>query len=291
MIDKKQIPILNRIPMTRVKLIIARMLYTVLKIILRKDRHRIRRGGISYEVDLTEGIDLSLFLFGNFQSYITGNKYFSLKKDAVVFDIGANIGSMTLKFSQMTPHGRVYAFEPTDYAFNKLLRNISMNPELSKRIIPVQSFVRDRSEPDHQIEAYASWKVNGKSSDTHPLHGGTIQTADAVSGITLDDFCEKEDIQRVDLIKIDTDGHELRVLRGARKTVEKFFPYIIFEVGLYVMEEQGIVFKKYFDYFSSLDYILINSKNGKVIAIENYFKQIPLKATTDIIALPPGRLA
>jgi len=290
MFDKKQIPILNRIPMTRVKLFIARMLYTVLKIILRKDRHRIRRGGISYEVDLTEGIDLSLFLFGNFQSYITGNKYFSVKQDAVVFDIGANIGSMTLRFAQLASHGRVYAFEPTDYAFNKLLCNISMNPELSERITPVQSFVSDHSGADHQIEAYASWKVNGKSSDTHPLHGGTIQTAAAVSGITLDDFCEKEDIQRVDLIKIDTDGHELRVLRGARKTVEKFFPCIIFELGLYIMEEHNITFEHYFDYFSSIEYIMINSKNGKSVTAENYFQQIPLRATTDIIALPPGRL-
>ena len=276
--------------MTRVKLFIARMLYAVLKIILRKDRHTIRRGGIFYEVDLTEGIDLSLFLFGNFQSYITGNKYFSINKDAVAFDIGANIGSMTLRFSQMVPHGRVYAFEPTDYAFKKLLRNISMNPGLSERIIPIQVFVSDHSESDSRIEAYASWKVNGKSPVTHPLHGGTIQTATAVSAITLDDFCEKEDIQRVDLIKIDTDGHELKVLRGARKTVEKFRPCIIFEVGLYVMEEHNITFKDYFDYFLSAGYILVNSKDGKVVKLENYFKQIPLNATTDIIALSLGRL-
>lgn len=290
MSKKNQIPVFNRIPMTLVKLFIARSMYRALKCFVRSDIHTIRRGGISFEVDLTEGIDLSIFLFGNFQKHITQNKYLSLKCDSVVLDIGANFGNMALRLAKAVPSGRIYAFEPTDYAFNRLLRNLSVNPDLSERITPVQSFVSDRSEAAHRIQAYASWKVDGTSPEAHPLHGGLISTSASISTVSIDDFCEKNDIKDVDLIKIDTDGHELKILRGARKTLEKFLPHIIFEIGFYLMEENSNTFELYFDYFSSAGYILANIKNGKPITLENYFRQIPLRATTNIIAIPPGRL-
>ena len=67
-----------KIPMTRVRLAFARLLYSLFHMILREDRQVIRRKGIFYEVDLTEGIDLSLYVFGNFQDYVSRNKYFSI---------------------------------------------------------------------------------------------------------------------------------------------------------------------------------------------------------------------
>ena len=290
MYDKKQIPLLNRLPITRIKLIIARVLYRILSILLRQDQRYIRRDGINYKVDLTEGIDFSIFLFGNFQHYITQNRYFSLPDDAIVFDIGANIGSMAFKFAQLAQKGCVYAFEPTNYAFNKFKINLALNPELSRRIVPLQLFVSDHSEIKHKIKAYSSWRIDGKYTNAHPLHGGIIKSAESVVAVTIDDFCREREIPRIDLIKIDTDGFEYFILRGAKKSLGKFLPYIIFEIGIYVMEERGISFEQYYDYLSSLGYNLINAKNGKDVTIENYLKQIPLRSTTDIIAIPPTPL-
>lgn len=289
MYDKSQIPILNRLPVTRIKLCIARVLYHVLHFILRTDHHLIRRGGIFYDIDLSEGIDLSLYLFGNFQGYITNNNYFSLPPDAVVFDIEANVGSLTLRFAQLVRRGRVYAFEPTGYAFTKLLRNLSLNPELAERVIPVQLFVSDHSGSNHQMNAYSSWKVDRTASDAHPIHGGTVQSAKSVPTITIDSFCMERNIRRVDLIKVDTDGYEIQILKGASKTLKKYHPYIIFEIGLYIMEEHNVTFEHYFEYLSLFGYTLINSKKGRTITLENFFRQIPLRSTTDIIAIPPNR--
>jgi len=280
---------LNQIPMTRIKIWIARTLYWIIHRVLRKDIHLICRKGVRYEVDLTEGIDLSLYLFENFQDHVTRQKYFSIPESAVIFDVGANIGSMTLRFAQQVPNCHVYAFEPTDYAFNKLTRNITLNPVLVERITPVQLFVSDQTELDHQIKAYSSWKVDGTSVDSHPLHGGSIKPAESIPIVTLNDFCSENKIRKVDLIKIDTDGHELLVLAGAASTIEKFRPLVIFEVGLYVLEERGEVFEQFFLNFSSFKYDLINSKDGKKITRENYHKQIPLRSTTDIIAVPRKR--
>jgi FkbM family methyltransferase len=262
------------------------VLYRLLRLMMVSNKKRIRRRGIHYEVDLTEGIDLSLFLFGNFQRHVIANNYFSMSAEAIIFDIGANIGSMTMNFARMVPGGRVYAFEPTYYAFEKLQRNISLNPELAKRVQAVQLFVSDRSGPVHNIEAYSSWKVDGSAQKTHPLHGGMIRNAEGVSTITLDDFCIENQISRVDLIKIDTDGHELQVLTGACKTLGKYTPFLIFEIGLYTLREQNVEFERYLKLLKTLDYVLINSKNGIEVTLDNYWRQIPLKSTTDIIAVP-----
>jgi len=288
MINQAEIPLLNRLPMTRIKIFIAQVLYRIIHLALRHDIRRVRRGGLSYELDLSEGIDFSIFLFGKFQRHVIGGKFFKLPENAVVFDVGANIGSMTLQFARMVPNGHVYAFEPTNYAYAKMNHNLALNQELAKRITPVQSFVSNRTEPHSSINAYASWKVDGSPSIKHPLHGGMIQSAESIPSITLDDFCLAKNLSNVDLIKIDTDGHELPVLEGASETIRKFLPHIIFEIGLYVLKEQGIQFGRYFEILSSYAYTLINSKNGERITIENYHEIIPLRSTTDIIAIPPG---
>lgn len=278
--------ILDKIPMTRVKLFIARILYLVLHTLLHKDNHLIRRKGIVYQVDLSEGVDLSLFLFGNFQNHVVNQKHVELKDDDVVFDVGANIGSMALGFAQQLPRGHVYAFEPTDFAFSKILNNLALNPHLAKRITPVQFFLSDQTKSDHEIQAYASWKVDGSAANIHRLHGGAVKSAQSVPAVTLDDYCSINRIQRVDLIKIDTDGHELKVLRGARRTVEKNRPYIIFEIGLYILKEQKIEFEQIYRYFAGYNYYLFNGKGGQQITLENFSYRIPGRSTTDIIAVP-----
>jgi FkbM family methyltransferase len=285
--DQLKTPILNKIPMTRVKLFIARLVYILFHLLLRKNKHTIRRKGVVYQVDLSEGVDLSLFLFGNFQEHVTNQKYVQLKDDAVIFDVGANIGSMAFRFAQRVPRGHVYAFEPTDFAFSKLSNNLALNPQLAKRITPVQLFLSDQTKSDHQIQAYASWKVDGSASNTHPLHGGAIKSAQAVPAVTLDDYCLINRIHRVDLIKIDTDGHEFSVLRGARRTIEKNRPYIIFEIGLYVLKEQNIEFDQIYTYFAGYDYYLINAKGGQRITLQNFSYRIPRCSTTDVVAVPP----
>src|SRR5580765_6954084 len=199
--------LLHRLPLTRIKLLAARVIYRALRLVLRDDRRRIRRKGINYEVDLSEGIDLSLFVFGGFQDHVTKSKNFSVKSDAIILDVGANIGAMALRFAQCTPQGHVYAFEPTAYAYQKLLRNLSLNPELSARTTPIQAFLSDQIEASRSVQAYSSWKVDGSATDAHPVHGGVIHDGESVAVLTIDEFCRTQEIERVDLIKIDTDGH------------------------------------------------------------------------------------
>jgi FkbM family methyltransferase len=278
--------LINHLPITQIKLFCGRILYSILHLIYREDRRIITRNGIKYEVDLSEGIDLSVFAFGKFQGNVSDNKHISLPEDAVVFDVGANFGIMALQYAKAVSSGKVYAFEPTYYAFSKLKRNLELNPELAKRIVTVQSFVSSRTCKETNIKAYASWKVGGAvENGRHSIHRGTIKSTEGIGKLSLDDFCVENKIGRLDFIKIDTDGHEYEVLKGAQKVITKFKPIVIFEVGLYVMEENNIDFSIYLNYFGSLGYSLFTSGNIKKIDAANYRRCIPSKGTTDILAI------
>lgn len=280
---------INWLPITKMKLFFGRMLYRVVHLIYRENRRIILRNGITYEVDLSEGIDLSVFLFGKFQGHVSENKHISLPEDAVIIDVGANFGIMALQFAKLAPLGKVYAFEPTHYAFSKLKRNLELNPELAGHITAIQSFVSSASSKETDIRAYSSWKVGGEAKDPkHGVHGGTVKSAEGIGKVSLDDFCEETKIGRLDFIKIDTDGHEYEVLKGGRKVITEFRPIVIFEVGLYVIEEHNIDFSHYMQYFNSLGYKLFNSSNLKEINADNYRKHIPSKGTIDILALYGG---
>lgn len=264
----------------------AWILYRLVRLVIRGDRHVIVRNGITFEVDLSEGLDLSVFLFGRFQRHVANNRRVRLEDAAVILDVGANVGMMTLQFARTVPAGRVYAFEPTHYAFAKLTRNLELNPELAARVTPVQTFVSSKSRADPHLTAYASWKVDGtRTGGEHQIHRGSPRSAEGVGAIALDDFCDRRQIARVDFIKIDTDGHELEVLQGARGILRRFRPIVIFELGLYILRERNIRFDEYLDFFAGLGYSLLEGRSLKTIDGDNYLRRIPSRGTVDILAL------
>ena len=275
------------LPITRIKIFGARILYRITTLFAGRHRRIIERDGVKYEIDLAEGIELSMFLFGKFQSHITRNPFLRLDADGVVIDIGANVGLMALQFAKMVPGGKVYAFEPTHYALERLKKNVGLNPDLGNRIFVINSFVSEHSNTNPAIVAYSSWKVNGERGENdHPVHLGTPKSAEGVPAVSLNDFIAREKPGRVDLIKIDTDGHEYEVLKGAGSVIAQYRPRIIFEIGLYVMDEKKIGFDFYFNYFSDLNYKLIDTKTGVTITMNNYRQYIPKNGSTDLIAIP-----
>ena len=81
---------------TKFKIRVANLLYHMLRIIGLSPVRTIERKGIRYQVDLAEGIDLSLFLFGHFQKHVTHNKLFTLPQNCVALDVGTNFGVISL---------------------------------------------------------------------------------------------------------------------------------------------------------------------------------------------------
>jgi FkbM family methyltransferase len=135
----------------------------------------------------------------------------AVRPGMVALDIGANVGAYALLLGQWTGQaGHVYAFEPAPRPFDALGRHIALNG-LEGVVTPIAAAVGERS-------ATASFLIAdtvGESRLAAPGLGG--HTVD-VSVTTIDEFCAAEGVSP-DFIKIDVEGHELAVLRGARETI------------------------------------------------------------------------
>ena len=272
---------------TKIKMRIAQFLYYVLRLFGVESCQVVERQKIKYELDLKEGIDLSIFLFGSFQDHIYKDIAQSINSMPVVLDVGANIGAISLKLAQILPQAIIYAFEPTHYAWKKLTRNLTLNPTLGERIYPIQSFVGEESLKETDFKAFSSWPIDSlkENSAKHKIHLGEEKEANS-SQISIDDFVKLKNIQKVDLIKIDTDGYELNVLRGAVNTLKNHRPIVVFEFCAYLLKEKGISFSDFSNLFGPLNYSLKDSKGHKNLSRDNIDKISPSNGSIDIFAYP-----
>jgi FkbM family methyltransferase len=251
------------------------------------DRHQqVTRNSISWNLDLNEGIDLSIFLFGHFQRHVLKIIKHWSPANPVIFDVGANIGSISLPILKNIPGATVYSFEPTDWAFSKLTHNASLNPQFSELLFLFQMFLNDgHQSPPESI--YSSWDLQQKH-DTHPSHGGTLKKTSGATSATLDSVVNKLGLRSVDFIKIDTDGHEWDVLSGSIETLKTCRPVVLFEAGLDHFQERGLHFSDFHRFFSALDYSI--HYENKVLDVHAAERKIRSGRTIDLLAVPAERL-
>jgi FkbM family methyltransferase len=254
------------------KILIARMLNRVLGLVRRLAGRGMqvecRRHGVKWSLDLNEGIDLSIYLLGAYEPRTVRAYERIIRPGDVIFDIGANIGAHTLHFARLTgPTGRVFAFEPTDFAMAKLRSNLALNPELMPRVSLQQSFlVADRADrPPGSIPS--SWPVANQHDDLNVEHLGKPQSLLAATTVTADDFCVREGIARIDLVKIDVDGHEYPVLRGFHQSLLRFRPRILIEIAPFVYEGGNAgEFDGIMRFLRDLDYDFTDANSGRAIS-------------------------
>jgi FkbM family methyltransferase len=265
------------------KVAIARLATTTLLHLGLKPRRHIRRRGLAFDVDIREGIDLSLFLFGSFQRHIVDAVKRYVPRDGVVIDIGANVGAVTLPMAAHVNDGHVYAIEPTEFAHAKLLKNIELNPALAPRITPVKLFLADATQSVSELVAYSSWPVVA-TGESHPVHKGVAMEA-TCGQMTLDDFVAGRGIASLSLIKIDTDGHEYKVLSGATRTLVELRPVVIFEACQYLMEPPSPVFHDFERLFAAARYT-IRDAHGRPLTADAFRRQCPAGGGLDLLAVP-----
>lgn len=230
---------------TESKIKLARVLYRLLKLAGFKDTQLVTRSGVRFQLDLREGIDLSIFLFGGFQNHVVSVS--PGVPDAVIFDVGANIGAITLPLARRHPSAQLHSFEPTYFALEKFRHNLELNPALAARVTVNPCFVGSTSGTTPEAQAYASWRVDGSTAaDVHAMHFG-LKMASTVTRTSLDDYVAAHQIPKVHLIKIDTDGHEFEVLAGAQKLIATSRPRLVLEMCPYILEEKRLTLKDYVD--------------------------------------------
>lgn len=93
-----------------------------------------------------------------------------------------------------------------------------MNPELAARVSAHQLLLTDDPGAAVRSEIYLSWPLRARS-DAHPKHEGQLVTIAGAEPETLDAFSDRHQISRLDVIKIDVNGSEYRVLHGGIETL------------------------------------------------------------------------
>lgn len=152
-----------------------------------------------------------------------------LKRGAVFVDVGANQGFYTILAGlRVGDSGRVFAFEPAATERRKLLRNLRMN-RLSTVAVEASALGRQEGTTEFHLclDHQGSW-----SSIRHPAADVTARRVVVEVPITtLDAYLLRDKaVDRVDMMKIDVEGGELDVLRGAQEVLRRFRPLILCEL-------------------------------------------------------------
>jgi FkbM family methyltransferase len=176
----------------------------------------------------------------------------------VAFDVGANIGIYTALLSRLCgPTGRVFTFEPVPDTYWRLRESLALNR--CGNVIPVQSAVceRDGTARINLFDAHFSeWNSLGMPSMFN-LDGSRISPHDSVEvpACTLDQFCAAEKIERVNFLKVDVEGFELSVFKGAERLLrERRVDFLCFEISQEPLKGAGVESRQVFQALEALGY-------------------------------------
>ncbi|MET4746674.1 FkbM family methyltransferase [Bradyrhizobium sp. RT11b] len=227
----------------------------------RTDRVIVVRDGISYDLDLAQGIDFAIYLGGMFERSTAIALSQLTEPSSLVLDIGANIGAHTLRLAKLVgPKGRVMAFEPTDFAFGKLRRNLELNPSLTPRVEPFHCFLTATDGTPVPDAIYSSWPLAETAAVLHAKHLGSEMQTESALARSLDSLLAEHADRRVQLVKLDVDGFECDVLQGATSLLRDVRPIFVMELAPYVLEERGTSLDQLLSYFIPNRYVFYHER-------------------------------
>jgi len=191
-------------------------------------------------------------------------KFILKNKDVnVIFDIGAHVGEVAKNYHQNFPNATIFAFEPFPDSYSELERNSKPIKEIKPLQIAVADSVGEKTfyssahSPMNSLlkfspdigEHYAEYVVSKENSLT-------------VSSTTLDLFCEDNNIQRINICKMDIQGAELLALQGGKELLKNSLIDVIYlEVSFNKIYESQAWFHDVSNFLVQFDYKLFDIYN------------------------------
>ena len=147
----------------------------------------------------------------------------------VFFDVGANDGETTIRARHDFVKCRIIAFEPHPTTFGQLRENVEKIPKVEIHNLAFSSEIGEKTMFEFDHSKLNSLLPNAQSVVFHDKHaGGQIR----VDCTTIDKFCSDFSIKKIDVLKIDTEGFELEVVKGAISMLaQKVIKFIYFEIN------------------------------------------------------------
>jgi len=199
-----------------------------------------------------------------------------------VFDIGANIGWYSLHVAQQEPQARIYAFEPVPTTHERLLANLARNAA-GGRVTPVSDGLTDSP---GAFDMFVPATSGSPAASLNELHPGEGSRRIACRFTTLDEFVAANGVERLDFLKCDVEGAELRVLKGGAQSLARFRPRVVIEL----LRKWSAVFGYHpndvLDLFGALGYVCYGVGDNTLTRIERVTDET---RETNYVFLDPTR--
>jgi FkbM family methyltransferase len=185
-----------------------------------------------FELCLDQWIDRQVYTHKVYDQALLNVCAHYIRPGDIVFDIGAHHGFLTIPFAAMvTALGKVYAFEPHPISFQRLRANIALNPAY-----PIVAIAQSISHSQNFFKSilYTPCTTNKQWPElsclfSHFYMHKVMAIENEVLVTSIDVFREKNHIDKINFIKIDAQGGEGHVLKGAQKTIAQCRPIIVME--------------------------------------------------------------
>jgi len=170
----------------------------------------------------------AVFITGNFEPSEMSWLADTLKDDMVFIDVGANIWLYTMFAAKLVgPGGRVLAVEPSEREFQRLSFHVTLN-DLAN--VVCLRFAAADSVGEGKLKV-AGEEKSGQNTLGKFVTESDVLRVETVRICPLDRVIAEHELERVDVIKIDVEGAELRVLRGLADTIERLRPKLLIELA------------------------------------------------------------
>lgn len=233
---------------------------------------KVTRNGVQFELDISNIVDWNIY-FGFYEE--AREKLFSLHSNPdLILDIGANIGEISLRFAQSFPNALIYAFEPFPETFRTLQRNTSRNAFPNIELHPLGL----GSKPGKVFFEERTAGNPGMNRVTSNPEKSSVE----IEVMTLDLFLRDRNERTVSLIKIDVEGYELEVLKGAVEILEKDHPVLFIELDDENLKEQGASAAELIRFLASFGYRIRHAENNQILTENNSFDNCHFDIICDI---------
>lgn len=208
----------------------------------------------------------------------------SARNVKVVFDVGANEGQTAEHYARAFPSAQIYSFEPVAATYQSLVERVSKWP----RVRTFQLAFADRNRTARiQLASVSGW-----NSLRNELSDNCSSTPHELVEIrTLDSFCAEQKISHIDLLKTDTEGFDLEVLKGAEVMLRaQQIQFILAEVTFHPENTYHTSFFRFAEYLQGLKYHFVGLYDDDVAPFGrppvNYCNALFYSTQRDLINVP-----
>ncbi|HCN04581.1 MAG TPA: hypothetical protein DIS79_03090 [Bacteroidetes bacterium] len=191
------------------------------------------RHGFKMYLDISEYLQSYMYMFGAYELPTVKLIRNTFQGESSFLDIGAQMGYITLEAAVANKRGHVFAFEPEPANFTRLIDNISINS-----INSIRTYNTALGATTGDLDLYLA-EANSGAHSAFQSNANVSEKKVRVPMRTLDSIVEQDSIKDISMIKLDVEGYELEVLRGATQVLRQHKPMLIVELNDEIQQAAG----------------------------------------------------